>query len=129
MFNLPHRQVSSRVTSQEEVESEKSLRPQHIAEYVGQEEVVANLRVFIKAALQRHEPVDHILLSGPPGLGKTTFARIVANEMHVNFKSINAPSIEKIGDIACVLTLVQSGRRDTLSSYGRSFFRPYYQQG
>ena len=86
-----------------------SIRPRLLDEYIGQDSLKNNFKIYIGAALKRCEVLDHVLLYGPPGLGKTTFARIVANEMHVNFKSINAPSIEKIGDIACVLTSLQAG--------------------
>ena len=86
-----------------------SIRPRLLDEYIGQDSLKNNFKIYIGAALKRCEVLDHVLLYGPPGLGKTTFARIVANEMHVNIKSINAPSIEKIGDIACVLTSLQAG--------------------
>lgn len=86
-----------------------SLRPSRLDEYIGQEILKNNFKIYIGAALKRNEVLDHILLYGPPGLGKTTFAKIVANEMNVNFKSINAPSIEKIADIASILTTLQPG--------------------
>ena len=86
-----------------------SIRPKLLSDYIGQDTLKDNFKIYIGAALKRNEVLDHILLYGPPGLGKTTFARIIANEMNVNFKSINAPSIEKIGDIACVLTSLEAG--------------------
>ena len=86
-----------------------SIRPKYLNEYIGQDILKNNFKIYIGAALKRNEVLDHILLYGPPGLGKTTFAKIIANEMNVNFKCINAPSIEKIGDIASVLTTLQAG--------------------
>ena len=83
---------------------EISLRPKWLSEYIGQEKVVDNLKIFIEAAKNRYEPLDHTLLSGPPGLGKTTLAGIIANEMGVNLKVTSGPAIEKQGDLASILT-------------------------
>lgn len=83
---------------------EGSLRPRTLADYVGQERAKNNLRVFIEAARLRGEPLDHVLLSGPPGLGKTTLAAIIANEMGVSMRITSGPAIEKAGDLAALLT-------------------------
>ncbi len=86
-----------------------SLRPSKLSEYVGQETAKEMLDVYIKAALKRNEALDHVLLYGPPGLGKTTLATIIANELDVNIKIISGPSIEKSGDLAAVLSTLQEG--------------------
>ena len=86
---------------------EVSLRPRTLDEYTGQEKAKENLRVFIEAAKLRGEPLDHVLLSGPPGLGKTTLASIIANEMGVNMRITSGPTIEKAGDLAALLTNLQ----------------------
>ena len=83
------------------------LRPQRLEDFTGQKTVCENLKIFITAALARGEALDHVLLSGPPGLGKTTLAQIVAHELDVDFRSIAAPTITKIGDLAAILTTVQ----------------------
>lgn len=83
------------------------LRPQRLEDFTGQKIVCENLKIFITAALARGEALDHVLLSGPPGLGKTTLAQIVAHELDVDFRSIAAPTITKIGDLAAILTTVQ----------------------
>ena len=88
---------------------EKSLRPVNLDEYIGQEQIKNNLKIFIKAAKKRKEPLDHILFFGPPGLGKTTLANIIANEMNSNIKTISAPMLEKSGDLAAVLTNLEEG--------------------
>jgi Holliday junction DNA helicase RuvB len=88
---------------------EKSLRPQNLDEYIGQEQIKKNLKVFIKAAKKRSESLDHILFFGPPGLGKTTLANIIANEMGSNLKTISAPMLEKSGDLAAILTNLEDG--------------------
>ena len=89
-----------------------SLRPRRLNEYIGQEKAKQNLSVFVKAALNRREALDHVLLYGPPGLGKTTLAGIIANELGVNFRQTSGPAIERSGDLAAILTNLQE--RDVL---------------
>src|ERR1700742_1145132 len=91
---------------------DKALRPQTLAEFVGQEQAKGNLRVFIEGAKSRGEPLDHVLLFGPPGLGKTTLAQIVARELGVNFRATSGPVIAKAGDLAALLTNLED--RDVL---------------
>ena len=88
---------------------EISLRPQTIDEYIGQANSKCNLRIFMEAANKRNEALDHVLLYGPPGLGKTTLAHVIANEMHGNIKVVSGPSIEKTGDLAAVLSQIEEG--------------------
>jgi Holliday junction DNA helicase RuvB len=90
-------------------EYEKSLRPRNLKEFIGQKKFIDNLKIYIEAAKKRNEPLDHILLSGPPGLGKTTLASIISTEMGVNFKSTSAPILEKSGDLAAILTDIEEG--------------------
>ena len=82
---------------------EKGLRPQKLDQYIGQEKAKNNLKIFIEAAKTRNEPLDHVLLYGPPGLGKTTLSTIIANEMGVNIKVTSGPAIEKPGEMAAIL--------------------------
>lgn len=105
--------MAKRLISTELIEEDKriegSLRPQLLSEYIGQEKAKANLRVYIEAAKERGESLDHVLFFGPPGLGKTTLAGIIANEMGVNFKVTAGPAIEKPGDMAAILNNLQEG--------------------
>jgi len=88
---------------------ELSLRPDTLKQYIGQQKVKENLSIFIKAAKMREEPLDHVLLYGPPGLGKTTLALIIANEMGVQFRSTSGPAIERSGDLAAILSSLEPG--------------------
>ncbi|MBB79077.1 MAG: Holliday junction branch migration DNA helicase RuvB [Crocinitomicaceae bacterium] len=95
--------------SKGENDFDKVLRPERLKDFTGQSKIVDNLQVFIKAALLRKEPLDHILLHGPPGLGKTTLAHIIANELNVGFRVTSGPVLDKPGDLAGLLTNLQTG--------------------
>ena len=95
--------------SDNDQEFERTLRPTRISEFIGQKKVIQNLSVFIKAAQKRDEALDHVILSGPPGLGKTTLAHIIANEMGVQIKPTTGPVLEKPGDLAGMLTNLEEG--------------------
>ena len=103
----PEEEVITRSISLPEDASEGSLRPKTLDEYIGQEKAKENLRIFIQAAKMREEALDHVLLHGPPGLGKTTLAAVIANEMGVNLRITSGPTIEKAGDLAALLTNLQ----------------------
>lgn len=98
------------VTTEEiEVDEDSNIRPSRISEYIGQQDAKENIRIFIEAAKMRDESLDHVLLYGPPGLGKTTLAYIIANELEVNIKTASGPSIEKPGDLAAILSTLEAG--------------------
>ncbi|MBI4384044.1 MAG: Holliday junction branch migration DNA helicase RuvB [Nitrospinae bacterium] len=101
--------VRPEAEEKDEIQFEANLRPTRFADYVGQEKVKKNLDIFIAAAKQRNESLDHVLFYGPPGLGKTTLANIIAAEMGVNLKSTSGPVIEKSGDLAALLTNLERG--------------------
>ncbi|MBP3543667.1 MAG: Holliday junction branch migration DNA helicase RuvB [Lachnospiraceae bacterium] len=105
---MEKRIISTELT-EEDVKIESNLRPQLLADYIGQAKAKANLKIYIEAAKARQEPLDHVLFYGPPGLGKTTLAGIIANEMGVNMKVTSGPAIEKPGEIAAILNNLKEG--------------------
>jgi len=108
-FDFENRIVSNEYDSAQDYEVENCLRPKTLSEYVGQEKAKANLKVYIESAKMRGEALDHVLLYGPPGLGKTTLSSIIANEMGVNIRTTSGPAIEKQGDLAAILTNLSEG--------------------
>lgn len=103
MEEKENRIISTQV-NEEDIDIEKGLRPKNLGDYIGQEKIKEKLKIFIQAAKERNEPLDHVLLYGPPGLGKTTLSSIIANEMGVNIRITSGPAIDRPGDLAAILT-------------------------
>ena len=107
-YDFENRMTAPEYTPEDE-DIENSLRPKQLTDYIGQEKAKENLSVYIEAAKLRNEPLDHVLLYGPPGLGKTTLAGIIANEMGVNIRITSGPAIEKQGDLVAILSNLEQG--------------------
>ena len=109
MQNDTKRRIISKVASEEDIRNDDTLRPKFLTDYIGQKKAKEMMKVYIEAAKGRKEPLDHVLLYGPPGLGKTTLAGIIANEMGVHIKITSGPAIEKPGDVAAILNNLKEG--------------------
>lgn len=109
MQNDTKRRIISTVASEEDIRNDDTLRPKFLTDYIGQKKTKEMMKVYIEAAKGREEPLDHVLLYGPPGLGKTTLAGIIANEMGVHIKITSGPAIEKPGDVAAILNNLKEG--------------------
>lgn len=109
MSDEENRILSSEIIEENEEMLEKSLRPQYLSQYIGQDKVKEELSIYIQAARQRNETLDHVLLYGPPGLGKTTMAMVIANEMNVSIKTTSGPAIERPGDLVAMLNELEPG--------------------
>ena len=109
MQNDTKRRIISTAASEEDIRNDDTLRPKYLTDYIGQKKAKEMMKVYIEAAKGREEPLDHVLLYGPPGLGKTTLAGIIANEMGVHIKITSGPAIEKPGDVAAILNNLKEG--------------------
>ena len=109
MQNDTKRRIISTIASEEDIRNDDTLRPKFLTDYIGQKKAKEMMKVYIEAAKGRKEPLDHVLLYGPPGLGKTTLAGIIANEMGVHIKITSGPAIEKPGDVAAILNNLKEG--------------------